>query len=67
MKRRKSVEETRKEEIKEYLSKKKSADDGWEKVYQRCLSGEKVNKDEISFAMEMCNVADFNCLQQGLL
>jgi hypothetical protein len=46
----------------ELYLKKKTADKQWDRVFLEALHG-KINQEEMSWAMEQCNIADFNLIE----
>lgn len=51
---------------KQIIDKKINASKNWEKCFNRMLSGEKVDREEIARYMEHCNNADYSCLLQNI-
>jgi len=49
----------------EFRHRKKNAYDNWDRIFRLLSSGIKLPKEEIVFAMTMCNLSDYALLNRG--
>lgn len=60
------ISKLKKQELKELRSRKKTADENWEKILNALSKNEILEKSLIAYAMGNCNMADHTLLIKGL-